>query len=175
MSCTLSGLWWGRTNGAQSNIARGVGSRVCETFCCRENLCLSVPTLASFGSEIWLCWADPSSLEPDWTQCLRPWAEGRDACSMEDAILLLIENKEELRFVQNLIKGKEQLFFIGLKYVQKEKIWKWIDGSILNPNLLRITGKDKENSCAIISHTEVFSDSCSSDNHWICQKTLIHV
>jgi hypothetical protein len=33
--------------------------------------CLSVPTLASFGSEIWLCWADPSSLEPDWTQCLR--------------------------------------------------------------------------------------------------------
>ncbi|XP_017177047.1 killer cell lectin-like receptor subfamily B member 1F isoform X1 [Mus musculus] len=123
----------------------------------------------------------PRYWHPHWNKCLfvsqisRPWAEGRDACSMEDAILLLIENKEELRFVQNLIKGKEQLFFIGLKYVQKEKIWKWIDGSILNPNLLRITGKDKENSCAIISHTEVFSDSCSSDNHWICQKTLIHV
>ncbi|XP_031239451.1 killer cell lectin-like receptor subfamily B member 1F isoform X2 [Mastomys coucha] len=83
----------------------------------------------------------PRHWHPHWNKCLfisqisRPWAEGRDACSMEDANLLLIENKEELRFVQNFIKGKEQLFFIGLKYVQKEKIWKWINGSILNPNL----------------------------------------
>ena len=32
---------------------------------------ISVPTLASVGSETRLCWADPSFLEPDWTQCLR--------------------------------------------------------------------------------------------------------
>ncbi|XP_052030940.1 killer cell lectin-like receptor subfamily B member 1F isoform X2 [Apodemus sylvaticus] len=115
------------------------------------------------------------------SQISRPWAEGRDACSMIDATLLLIENKEELRFIQNIIRGKEQLFFIGLNYVQEKKIWKWTNGSILNTDhyallsRLRITGKDEENSCAIVSHTEVFSDSCSSDNHWICQKTLKHV
>uniref|UniRef100_UPI00402BEE58 killer cell lectin-like receptor subfamily B member 1F n=1 Tax=Arvicanthis niloticus TaxID=61156 RepID=UPI00402BEE58 len=116
-----------------------------------------------------------------WNKCLfisqisKPWIEGLAACSIKDATLLHIENKEELRFVQNFIKGKEQLFFIGLNYVQEEKVWKWINGSILNPDLLRTTGKDVENSCALISHTEVFSDSCSSDNHWICQKTLKHV
>ena len=40
---------------------------------------------------------------------------------------------------------------------------------------LQVTGKDKENSCAVISQTEVFSDTCSADNRWICQKKLKHV
>lgn len=35
-------------------------------------------------------------------------------------------------------------------------------------------GTDEENSCAIISQTEVFSDFCSADNRWICQKKLKH-
>ncbi|XP_027285589.1 killer cell lectin-like receptor subfamily B member 1F isoform X11 [Cricetulus griseus] len=35
------------------------------------DICLSVPILASVGSETPLCLADSSCLEPDWTQCLR--------------------------------------------------------------------------------------------------------
>lgn len=123
----------------------------------------------------------PRHWQPHRNKCLiisqisRPWTESLVACSMKEATLLIIENEEELRFVQNFIKGRQQLFFIGLNYVQTEMTWKWINGSILKSNLLRITGSEVENSCALISHTEVFSDSCSSDNHWICQKTLKHV
>lgn len=39
---------------------------------------------------------------------------------------------------------------------------------------LRIMGTEEENSCAVISQKEVFSDFCSSDNRWICQKKLNH-
>ncbi|XP_034367382.2 killer cell lectin-like receptor subfamily B member 1F isoform X1 [Arvicanthis niloticus] len=84
----------------------------------------------------------PRHWHQHWNKCLfisqisKPWTEGLAACSIKDATSLHIESKEELRFVQNFIKGKEQLFFIGLNYVQEEKIWKWINGSILNPNLL---------------------------------------
>ncbi|XP_076796757.1 killer cell lectin-like receptor subfamily B member 1F isoform X3 [Arvicanthis niloticus] len=83
----------------------------------------------------------PRHWHQHWNKCLfisqisKPWTEGLAACSIKDATSLHIESKEELRFVQNFIKGKEQLFFIGLNYVQEEKIWKWINGSILNPNL----------------------------------------
>ncbi|XP_052030952.1 killer cell lectin-like receptor subfamily B member 1 [Apodemus sylvaticus] len=116
-----------------------------------------------------------------WDKCLfisqtsRPWAEGLTDCSLRGASLLLIRDGEELRLLQDFSRGKGQQFYIGLKYVQVDKVWKWMNVSILNTNLLKITGKDEENSCALISHTEVFSDSCSSDNHWICQKMLNRV
>ncbi|XP_006997745.1 killer cell lectin-like receptor subfamily B member 1F isoform X1 [Peromyscus maniculatus bairdii] len=108
------------------------------------------------------------------SQTSGPWAEGLADCSVKEATLLLIEDEEELRFIHDFSKRKGQQFFIGLNYVPAEKIWKWINGSILNPHLLRIMGTDEENSCAIISQTEVFSDFCSADNRWICQKKLKH-
>ncbi|XP_031239439.1 killer cell lectin-like receptor subfamily B member 1 isoform X2 [Mastomys coucha] len=123
----------------------------------------------------------PRDWHPHWDKCLfisqtsRTWAEGLSDCSLRGATLLLIRDGEELRLLQDFSKGKGQQFYIGLKYVQVDKVWKWMNGSILNTNILQITGKDEENSCALISHGEVFSDSCSSDNHWICQKMLRHV
>ncbi|XP_057637864.1 killer cell lectin-like receptor subfamily B member 1F [Chionomys nivalis] len=109
------------------------------------------------------------------SQISRPWSEGLADCSVRGATLLLIEDQEELRYFQDFSKREGHQFFIGLKYIQVEQIWKWTNGSTLNPDLLRVTGKDKENSCAAISQTEVFSDSCSADNRWICQKKLKHV
>nr|XP_048296042.1 killer cell lectin-like receptor subfamily B member 1F isoform X8 [Myodes glareolus] len=114
------------------------------------------------------------------SQTSGPWSEGLTYCSVKEATLLLIENEEELRFIHDFSGRKRQQFFIGLNYVPLEKTWKWINGSILNPDFysllfrLRIMGTEEENSCAVISQKEVFSDFCSSDNRWICQKKLNH-
>ncbi|XP_049986118.1 killer cell lectin-like receptor subfamily B member 1F [Alexandromys fortis] len=104
-----------------------------------------------------------------------PWYEGLADCSVRGATLLLIEDQEELRYFQNFSKREGHQFYIGLKYMQVEQIWKWTNGSTLNPDLLQVTGKDKENSCAVISQTGVFSDSCFADSRWVCQKKLKHV
>ncbi|XP_057643398.1 killer cell lectin-like receptor subfamily B member 1 [Chionomys nivalis] len=115
-----------------------------------------------------------------WNKCLffsqnsRPWNEGRADCSVKDDTLLLIQDKKELRLIQDVSNRKGHQFSIGLRYVPMEKIWKWINGSTLNLDQLQVTGKEEENSCALISGTKVFSDTCSADNHWICQKKLKH-
>ncbi|EDM01758.1 rCG30291, partial [Rattus norvegicus] len=76
-----------------------------------------------------------------WNKCLfisqtsRPWAEGLADCSLRGATLLLIGDGKELKLLQDFSKGKGQQFFIGLKYVQEDKVWKWMNGSILNTNL----------------------------------------
>ncbi|CAO2606797.1 Killer cell lectin-like receptor subfamily B member 1 [Lemmus lemmus] len=78
------------------------------------------------------------------------------------------------RLIQDFSNRKGHQFSIGLKYVPMEKTWKWINGSDLNRDQLQVTGKEEENSCALISGTKVFSDTCSADNRWICQKKLKH-
>ncbi|XP_051029211.1 killer cell lectin-like receptor subfamily B member 1F isoform X1 [Phodopus roborovskii] len=109
------------------------------------------------------------------SQTSGPWAEGLADCSEKEATLLIIEDEGELRFIHAFSKRKGHQFFIGLNYVPVEKIWKWVNGSTLNPDRVQIMGTNEDNSCGVISQTEVFSDFCSADNRWICQKKLKRV
>ncbi|OBS82202.1 hypothetical protein A6R68_23808, partial [Neotoma lepida] len=181
---------------------------------------LSVPTLASVGSETRLCWAGPSCPEllsllqktsvekssadvqennmtkttvspakekcpKDWLphlhKCIHfsqdsdPWEHSLADCATKGATLLLIEDQEELRLITDSAKGKGNSFWIGLNYTLPDKKWRWINGSTLSSDVLHITGEAKENSCASVSNDNVVSESCPSDNKWICQKELKRV
>ncbi|XP_005369330.1 killer cell lectin-like receptor subfamily B member 1 [Microtus ochrogaster] len=120
----------------------------------------------------------PRDWHPCWDKCLfisqitGSWVEGQADCSVKGATLLLIENEEELKFIWDFTKTKSTRFFIGLNYVPAEKIWKWVNGSILNPDVLQITVTNEDNRCAIISGLEVLSEECSLFKHYICQKKL---
>ncbi|XP_036038557.1 killer cell lectin-like receptor subfamily B member 1A [Onychomys torridus] len=98
------------------------------------------------------------------------WKEGLVHCTTKGATLLLIQDQEELRFVKDSAKGKGNSFWIGLNYTLPDKTWRWINGSTLSSDVLQITGKTTKDSCASISNTKVFSESCVSDIKWICQK-----
>ncbi|XP_025786484.1 killer cell lectin-like receptor subfamily B member 1 [Puma concolor] len=100
------------------------------------------------------------------------WNYSLADCSTKESSLLLFQDPEELRHVQSLIPKKEFLFWIGLNLTLSEKKWKWINGSFLNPNVLRIVGYTKKNSCVYVSPTGIFSEDCDTDNKWICQKEL---
>ncbi|OBS75293.1 hypothetical protein A6R68_14169, partial [Neotoma lepida] len=82
----------------------------------------------------------PRDWHPYWDKCLlssetpRTWAEALADCSVKEATLLLIEDEKELRFIQDFSKRKRQIFYIGLNYIPAKKIWKWINGSIFNPD-----------------------------------------
>ncbi|XP_017656550.1 killer cell lectin-like receptor subfamily B member 1, partial [Nannospalax galili] len=69
------------------------------------------------------------------SQASRPWSEGLADCSAREATLLLVQDQEELMFIQNFSRRKGQLFWIGLNYTLPEKMWKWINGSILHSDL----------------------------------------
>ncbi|KAM9684492.1 LOW QUALITY PROTEIN: killer cell lectin-like receptor subfamily B member 1 [Dama dama] len=102
----------------------------------------------------------------------KPWSDSLADCSTRESSLLLIQDQEELRLIQNLINKKAILFWIGLNLTLSEKNWKWINGSFLNSNILPVYGDAKEDNCVCISKTQFISDTCSSENRWICQKEL---
>nr|XP_035111600.1 killer cell lectin-like receptor subfamily B member 1 isoform X1 [Callithrix jacchus] len=123
----------------------------------------------------------PISWEKVGEKCLllshtvNPWNNSLADCSTKESSLLIIRDKEELRLTQKLIHDKAVPFWIGLKFSLTEKKWKWINDSFLNSDELKITGDTKENSCVYISQTSVFSEYCSTENKWICQKELTPV
>ncbi|XP_055466059.1 killer cell lectin-like receptor subfamily B member 1A isoform X1 [Psammomys obesus] len=98
------------------------------------------------------------------------WKEGLDDCNQKGATLLLVQDQEELRFLQDWTKKRDFPFWIGLSYELLAKSWKWINGSSLNSDVLKVTGEAKEGSCVSISDDKVVSESCVSDYRWICQK-----
>lgn len=98
------------------------------------------------------------------------WKQGQADCGRKGATLLLIQDQEELRFLQNSKKGKYDSFWIGLSYTDKN--WWWINGTTLNSLVLEIIGVADKDSCAVISEGRVISESCDADHHWICQKEL---
>ncbi|XP_034367838.1 killer cell lectin-like receptor subfamily B member 1 [Arvicanthis niloticus] len=106
------------------------------------------------------------------SQVSKRWNESQADCDEKGATLLLIQDQEELRSLQDLSKGKDISFWIGLSYTSTDRNWKWINGSTLNSDVLKITGDSTKGSCAAISGDKVISDSCDSDNFWICQKEL---
>ncbi|XP_060240242.1 killer cell lectin-like receptor subfamily B member 1B allele C [Meriones unguiculatus] len=98
------------------------------------------------------------------------WKEGLDDCDQKGATLLLVQDQEELRFLQGWIKEEGLSFWIGLIYELPDKTWKWINNSALSSDVLQVTGEAKEGSCGAISKDKVLSEGCVSDNRWICQK-----
>ncbi|XP_029414428.1 killer cell lectin-like receptor subfamily B member 1B allele B [Nannospalax galili] len=106
------------------------------------------------------------------SQASGPWNEGLTDCSAKEATLLLVQDQEELKLIQDLGRRRGHLFWIGLSYKLPDKKWRWINGSILHSDILQITGEAKENSCAVISQIKSVSETCSSDNYWICEKKL---
>ncbi|XP_028610372.1 killer cell lectin-like receptor subfamily B member 1A isoform X1 [Grammomys surdaster] len=106
------------------------------------------------------------------SQVSKHWKESLADCDGKGATLLLIQDQEELRSLQDSIKEKDYSFWIGLNYTSTDKNWKWINGSTLNSDVLKITGDTEKDSCATISRDKVTSESCDSDDFWICQKEL---
>uniref|UniRef100_A0A8C8T8R1 Killer cell lectin-like receptor subfamily B member 1A n=1 Tax=Peromyscus maniculatus bairdii TaxID=230844 RepID=A0A8C8T8R1_PERMB len=104
------------------------------------------------------------------SQNVNVWKEGLVDCATKGGTLLLIQDQEELRFIKDSAKGKGDSFWIGLNYTSTDKNWRWINGSTLSSDVLQIFGEAKENSCASVSKDKVVSESCASDNNWICQK-----
>lgn len=103
---------------------------------------------------------------------INTWPDSLADCSTQESSLLLIQDQEELRLIQSLMDDKVVFYSIGLNFTLPEKKWKWINGSFLNSNILQIIGDAKENSCAFITKTKIFSENCNTEHNWICQKDV---
>ncbi|KAI4878681.1 hypothetical protein NFI96_030334 [Prochilodus magdalenae] len=113
------------------------------------------------------------------------WRESRQDCRRRGADLVIINSREEQEFVEMIRDGQEA--WIGLTDVEKEDVWKWVDGSALStwfwcsrePNNLDgnedcvVTGYVPVDGRPVIDKISTWNDhSCADPKHWICEKRV---
>ncbi|XP_074975692.1 killer cell lectin-like receptor subfamily B member 1B allele A [Caretta caretta] len=142
--------------------------------CLKRKLC-GVETSSAEGSGCKLC---PRHWVPHRDKCYRLseenqyWSRGRDDCARRGSHLLVIQDREELEFIQN-IPGNQNPVWIGLNITSPGRKWTWVDDSPLNQTLFTVSGPAEENSCAAVKKNRIQSEICTTDYKWICQKEVV--
>uniref|UniRef100_A0A8C9ULD4 C-type lectin domain-containing protein n=1 Tax=Spermophilus dauricus TaxID=99837 RepID=A0A8C9ULD4_SPEDA len=99
----------------------------------------------------------------------KTWNDSLADCSQGESSLLLIQDQEELRFIQNLIKNEGIMYWIGLNFTLSEKKWKWINGSLLNHDILKVEEiREGSGSCLATSVTAVSRSATATTMLWVC-------
>uniref|UniRef100_A0A8C3SGU7 C-type lectin domain-containing protein n=1 Tax=Chelydra serpentina TaxID=8475 RepID=A0A8C3SGU7_CHESE len=102
----------------------------------------------------------------------KSWNESRADCSEKSSRKLVIQDREELEFIQNCTQGKYHVW-LGLSFTSPEKNWTWVDSSMLDQTLFPVTGPADVNSCGVIKGNRIHSETCSAEFKWICQKEAV--
>ncbi|KAM9119220.1 killer cell lectin-like receptor subfamily B member 1B allele C [Pangshura tecta] len=165
-----------KSNSCEINENTPACNRTLEGFrsCLKQNLC-GVENSSAEGSGCKLC---PRHWVPHRDKCYwlseenQYWSWGRDDCSRRGSHLLVIQDREELEFTQNLT-GNRIPAWIGLNITSPGRKWTWVDGSPLNQTLFAVSGPVEENSCAAVKKTQIKSEICNTDYKWICQKEAV--
>uniref|UniRef100_A0A673CIQ2 C-type lectin domain-containing protein n=1 Tax=Sphaeramia orbicularis TaxID=375764 RepID=A0A673CIQ2_9TELE len=110
----------------------------------------------------------------------KTWMESRQECKKKGADLVIISGEEMQKFVTSFNKR----VWIGLTDVEKEGVWKWVDGTTLNIRYKCYylhQGGDvfvghSEEDCAEIYVSDPslrWNDiPCLQKNYWICERLL---
>ncbi|XP_077180683.1 killer cell lectin-like receptor subfamily F member 2 [Paroedura picta] len=96
------------------------------------------------------------------------WWKGKEDCTAKHSRMLVIQNQEEVTFIQNIAEGA-QLLWIGLKATFPERKWIWIDGSPLDNKLFQDLGPAEANCCGRLNGNQIISEACSTIAIWICE------
>ncbi|XP_051748228.1 CD209 antigen-like protein E [Ctenopharyngodon idella] len=105
-----------------------------------------------------------SSEEKNWTECRR-------YCTERGADLIIINNREEQKFVSNSSDG----VWIGLTDSDVEGRWEWVDGSTLTSGFWRSGEPNSywgDEDCALTSSTGWNDYPCNTAFRWICEKII---
>ncbi|XP_074020838.1 killer cell lectin-like receptor subfamily B member 1C [Numenius arquata] len=98
---------------------------------------------------------------------MSPWNSSREDCGKRGGKLLMLEDQEELDFVNEILQKPTRYFWIGLL---AGKGWTWLNGSRLDPSRFQLSPRDEGGSCGVIREGRISPESCGSAVQWVCQK-----
>ncbi|XP_037703705.1 early activation antigen CD69-like [Choloepus didactylus] len=93
----------------------------------------------------------------------RSWTSAQSSCLKHGATLALIDSEKDMIFLKQYVGRTEH--WIGLNN-EDGQTWKWSNGKVFN-NWFNLTGSE---NCAFLNSTEVSSEECQNNLHWICSK-----
>ncbi|XP_077201823.1 C-type lectin domain family 5 member A-like [Paroedura picta] len=104
------------------------------------------------------------------SQNMLEWTSGFSECDDRSSHLVIINDKEEMEFLQNRTRNAK--YFIGLEHPDDRNQWLWIDDTEPRGDLFILKPNQVGKQCATLQGTEVRSASCYEKNHWICERKI---
>ncbi|XP_039373246.1 killer cell lectin-like receptor subfamily F member 1 isoform X1 [Mauremys reevesii] len=141
----------------------------------KQSLCHSAQSPSADGSSCKLCPMDWLSRRGKcywFSKDSKNWTESRADCSAKSSRKLVLQDQEEMEFIQNVTQGKYYVW-LGLSVPSAEKDWTWVDNSVLDQTLFPVTSPTDVNSCGVIKGNRIHSETCSAEFKWICQKEAV--
>ncbi|KAM6419726.1 C-type lectin domain family 5 member A-like isoform 2-T3 [Pluvialis apricaria] len=104
------------------------------------------------------------------TQEKNDWNASRKECTDMNSDLVIIDNKDELRYL--ILRSKSHYYLLGLTYSESEKKWKWINNVEHSTDMFHMEGDFTDYFCTVIGHGRVETASCdgSSTTQNMCEK-----
>ncbi|KAL8213012.1 UNVERIFIED_CONTAM: hypothetical protein K2H54_060162 [Gekko kuhli] len=100
------------------------------------------------------------------------WHNSKEDCTTKHSQLLVIQNQEEVAFIQSIMEGA-QLLWIGLNATFPERKWTWLDGSPLDDKLFQELGPVGVNFCGRLNGNQIISEDCNTITMWVCETAAL--
>uniref|UniRef100_A0A8B9JV52 C-type lectin domain-containing protein n=1 Tax=Astyanax mexicanus TaxID=7994 RepID=A0A8B9JV52_ASTMX len=110
----------------------------------------------------------------------KTWSDARKDCRERGADLVIINSREEQKFLIDQEKQKND-FWIGLTDQDTESVWKWVDGQKLTHKFWKTHEPNDaygQEDCAVFTNTaeayyKTWNDiPCFRRNKWVCEFNL---
>ncbi|XP_041254781.1 C-type lectin domain family 5 member A-like [Onychostruthus taczanowskii] len=100
----------------------------------------------------------------------KDWNASRAECTAMGSDLVVIDSREELRYLHSL--SRYNYYLLGLTYSQEEQKWKWINNMEHDPAMFSLSRKYNDYHCTVIGFGEVHTENCggSSTTQNMCEK-----
>ncbi|XP_077098919.1 C-type lectin domain family 4 member M-like [Siphateles boraxobius] len=115
----------------------------------------------------------------------KSWTESRRDCRERGADLIIINNREEQDFVENMTGSA--IVWIGLTDSDVDGTWKWVDGNTLTSGFWASgepNGGRRENCVVTVAvptkpewgnRVGWLDVECTKAFQWICEKSISHL
>ncbi|NWV05532.1 KLRBC protein, partial [Ptilonorhynchus violaceus] len=93
----------------------------------------------------------------------------QEDCRDQGAMLLLLWDQDELKFLNETLQKPTWHFWIGLWVPTARTRWMWVNGSHLDRDRFQLHLREVPGGCGMIKGKSIIPDNCDSALQWICQ------
>nr|XP_041569783.1 killer cell lectin-like receptor subfamily B member 1B allele B isoform X3 [Taeniopygia guttata] len=100
----------------------------------------------------------------------RSWEASRAECTAMGSDLVVIESREELRYL--FLQSRYNYYLLGLTRSEEGQKWKWINNVELDPDMFHLNGRYHDYHCTAIGYDQVHTAPCdgSDTTKNMCEK-----
>ncbi|NXT80794.1 CL12B protein, partial [Zapornia atra] len=101
----------------------------------------------------------------------KTWKQSQEFCSSRNSTLLVLKDKAKMVSLPQ----DSQFYWVGLSYISEKNSWYWEDGTPYSKEETNwVVLYDRIFCAAVYGRIIYASQSCSTEQFWICEKVAVH-